>query len=75
MGFEKYRNSNSGVKAYKIEKEALKVLFNDMVYVYTYKKPGRVHVENMKRLALNGKGLATYISQNVKQEYDKKYKV
>ena len=31
--------------------------------------PGKEHIENMKRLALQGKGLSRYISKNVKGSY------
>lgn len=77
MAFEKYKNkqTNSGVTAFEMNKEQISVLFDDMVYVYTYSITGRKHVEKMKRLAKQGKGLSTYISRNVKEKYQEKYPV
>lgn len=72
MGFKKYENSSSGVTAYEIEKEAINVAFNDTVYRYSYKKPGKSHVEQMKKLARRGRGLSTYISRNIKENYEDK---
>lgn len=75
MAFEKYRNTqtNSGVTAFELHKEQISVLFDNMVYIYTYPVTGRKHVDEMKRLAKKGKGLSTYISQNVKEKYQEKY--
>ena len=75
MEFKKYDNSNSGVTAYEIEKDAINVAFDDMVYRYSHKKPGKSHVENMKKLARRGNGLSTYISQNIKDDYEDKYPI
>lgn len=63
--FIEYKNRNSGVKSYFIEVDSIKVKFkNTGVYTYNYYTSGRIHVENMKKLAINNKGLATYISKN-----------
>jgi hypothetical protein len=73
MGFSKYKNTESGVTAYEIEKDRIKVIFGDVTYVYSHKIPGRKHVEKMKELARAGSGLSTYISQNIKEQYEEKY--
>jgi hypothetical protein len=73
MGFKKYKNTESGVTAYEIEKDCLRVVFSNMVYVYSYNNPGKQHVEKMKELAKQGNGLSTYISQNIKEQYEDKY--
>lgn len=75
MALINYKNiqGDSGVTAYEPGKDHIKVVFNDVVYLYTYKKPGKTHVEKMKKLAKDGAGLSTYISQNVKDKYEKKY--
>lgn len=75
MMYEKYENSNSGVTAYRIEKEAIDVVFNDVIYRYSYKSTGKAHVENMKKLACRGSGLSTYISRNIRENYENKYPV
>lgn len=71
---EKYlnRGSNSGVVAYEVGSDNIKVKFNGTVkiYKYSYLKAGRTHVENMKMLASNGVGLNTYIKKNVNNLFD-----
>ena len=72
---EKYSNvnGNSGVSSYKIESDSITVKFKEGdTYLYTYQVTGKVHVEKMKALAKAGKGLSTYISQNVKKSYASK---
>ena len=69
---ESYKNSsgNSGVSAFEIQEKSILVEFNhDRIYRYNYSSAGKEHVENMKKLAQEGKGLSTYISQNVKEKY------
>ena len=75
MDFEEYKNAqgNSGVTAFQLGKEDIKVVFDNTVYLYSYAKAGKKHVEKMKKLAKAGEGLSTYISQNVKEKYDTKY--
>ena len=63
-------NGNSGVVAYEILRESLVVEFrHGGKYVYDYDSTGREHVEEMKVLALEGRGLATYINKNVRTLY------
>lgn len=71
--YRRYGNSKSGVTAYRIEKEAIDVVFTDMVYRYSYKAPGKTHVEKMKKLAQEGIGLSTYISQKIRNDYEGKH--
>jgi hypothetical protein len=64
------RKGNSGVTAYEISKNAIVIQFVDGgQYRYDHHKPGRHHVENLKKLALAGKGLATYINQYIRDDY------
>jgi hypothetical protein len=71
-----YKNlsGNSGVVAYEIGKNFIKVKFEGEsgIYIYDYKRPGRELVEEMKALALKGEGLSTFISQNVGNAYSSK---
>lgn len=63
-------SGTSGVTAYKIGTDYINVQFQDEdIYVYSYSRPGRIHVENMKRLATSGRGLGTYINQHVRTLY------
>jgi hypothetical protein len=69
---ERYKSldENSGVVAYEIGPDFIKVRFRDgPIYVYNDVRPGAAHVEQMKVLARTGKGLSTYISQHVKSLY------
>jgi hypothetical protein len=72
---EKYKNrkGDSGVQSYEIGSDFIIVQFiNDGSYLYNYKIPGSSHVERMKKLAIEGQGLSTYISTNIKKRYAKK---
>jgi hypothetical protein len=69
---EVYRNlgGNSGITAYKIEDDSIEVEFRGQsVYLYNYQKPGQKDVENMKKLAVSGQGLNSYISKYVRDRY------
>ncbi|MGQ7944408.1 hypothetical protein [Flavobacterium sp. WC2509] len=70
---EKYANvcGDSGVSSYEIGSDYIKVSFSSgNTYQYSYGKAGESHVENMKKLALEGFGLYSYINLYVKFKYD-----
>ena len=72
MVFHRYRNfaRTSGVSAYEIGKDYIKVEFVDgPIYVYNHAIPGPGEVEQMKKLARDGRGLSTFISRNVRDRY------
>ncbi|SPK71403.1 protein of unknown function [Cupriavidus taiwanensis] len=65
---ESYRNlsGKSGVIAYELGPDHIRVRFADgHVYTYDYRTTGRGKVEQMKRLATAGRGLCSFISQVV----------
>jgi hypothetical protein len=69
---EPYQNlsGNSGVESYECAADWIKVRFQrGPTYVYDHTTPGQLHVERMKELARAGRGLSTYISQNVRRGY------
>jgi hypothetical protein len=68
---QRYKNSvNSGVLAYEIGDDRIKVKFLDgTVYLYTYQSAGAKNIEQMKALAQIGKGLTTFINQSVREQY------
>ena len=71
---KKYKNlsGKSGVTAYEAGADFIKVKFTDgSVYLYTYSSAGKEIIEKMKKLAVEGKGLSTYISQKVKDKFVK----
>jgi hypothetical protein len=55
----------SGVTAYQIGATFIRVQFRgSKTYTYSYQTAGKEMVEAMKKLALSGQGLSTFISQN-----------
>lgn len=65
-----YQGANSGVAAYNTGPNFIVIQFRSGErYLYNYVTPGRKHVETMKKLARQNEGLATYISQHVKNHY------
>ena len=74
---ERYRNfeGDSGIKSFEIGEDEIKVAFINVTYVYNHEVTGKNHVERMKALALQGKGLASYINDNVKRSYASKESV
>jgi len=66
-------SGDSGVAAYSIGENFIKVQFrhSPKLYVYDDGKPGLAHVMQMQRLAVVGRGLSSYISQNVKKNYSR----
>ena len=72
MNFYKNMNGNSGVESYEIAPTFIIVKFQGSArtYKYSYEKAGKLHVDNMKKMAQNGVGLNTYINQHVRKLYD-----
>jgi hypothetical protein len=71
---KRYQNKsgNSGVLAYETGRTFIRIQFVEGArYTYTYKSTGKEHVEQMKLLAEEGKGLSGYISRYVKDAYEK----
>ncbi len=69
-----YHSGNSGVVAYNIGPNFIIVQFKSGErYLYNHVTPGRKHVQTMKKLAAGNEGLATYISQHVKDHYAAKF--
>lgn len=56
----------SGVTAFRIGEEYIKVKFehSEKIYTYTYDSEDRSTIEEMKSLALAQKGLSTFISKH-----------
>jgi hypothetical protein len=69
---ERYQNlsGNSGVLAYEIGGDFIKVQFKDgSIYLYNYASTGQQDVETMKSLATNGSGLNSFISRYVRKAF------
>jgi len=72
---EHYKNlgGDSGVKAYQIGDDSIKLQFRDgSLYLYNCQSAGRSNIEHMKELAIAGKGLNSFISRVVKKGYASK---
>lgn len=72
-----YKNSsgNSGIAAYQIGQQSIRIAFSDgSVYLYNYASNGKRAIEIMKGLAEKGIGLTTYINREIRDQYAKKLK-
>jgi len=70
-----YQNlgGDSGVHSFEIFSDRIIITFSTRVtYEYTYRSAGRDNIEAMKSLALQGKGLNSFINTNVKFNYSRK---
>ena len=71
---QQYKNigGDSGVESYMIGEDYIDVKFINTlkIYRYSYGKAGKHHVDQMKILAINGKGLNSYINRYVRKMYD-----
>ncbi len=62
----------SNVRGYEIGLDWIKVQFGDgSIYRYSYLGAGSSNVEQMKRLAVAGRGLNSFIMRNVRYSYDR----
>ncbi|MFD2825877.1 hypothetical protein ACFSYG_05295 [Leeuwenhoekiella polynyae] len=72
---KRYRNlgGDSNVSEFEIGADHIVVKFSGTIrtYRYSYSRAGQNHVEAMKKLAQNGRGLNSYINRYVKFKYDK----
>lgn len=72
---EKYKNlgGDSGVIFFEITDDSIVVQFSDnSKYLYNSVLPGKSDVDNMKSLALSGKGLNSYIGRKVRKNFYQK---
>lgn len=71
---EPYKNKqgNSGVLAYELGPDFIRLRFRDRddVYTYSYRSAGKRKIESMKKLAKTGKGLSTFVSRHVRDQYE-----
>jgi hypothetical protein len=72
---EKYANlsRSSAVESYEISDTFIKVKFykENKLYKYSYVSAGKENIENMKILAINGRGLNSYINKYVRVLYER----
>ncbi len=71
----RYRNldGHSGVVAYETTADSITLTFvGGERYLYASRRPGRDDVERMKAFAEAGRGLSTFVSQHVRERYERK---
>ncbi|MDY0975425.1 hypothetical protein SOM61_10645 [Massilia sp. CFBP9012] len=67
------RSGQSGVVAYQIGADSITVEFTGGVrYVYTIGSAGASNIASMCKLAAEGRGLSTFISQHAHDRYDRR---
>lgn len=69
-----YKNlgGNSNIRAFFIGEDYIDVQFNGgSVYRYSYKSAGITKVKQMKKLAMEGCGLNSYIMRNARMDYER----
>ena len=67
------RNGHSGVLHYEIGPGSITLTFvNGDRYLYSGLRPGHTLVARMKMLARRGEGLSTFVSQHVRDNYERK---
>jgi len=72
MKYERYLDlsGDGGIIGFIILENRIFILFdNGYWYEYDDIKPGTEHIDEMKDFAITGKGLKTYINQNVRGNY------
>lgn len=68
-------NGDSGVYSYHSENDRITITFNSgETYEYTYHSSNQYHIENMKNLAKQGRGLNAYINRHVKNFIQENFK-
>ena len=66
-------SGQSGVVSYEIADDSITLTFlNGERYLYGPQRPGRDKVDHMKKLATQGRGLSTFVSQHVRDAYEHK---
>jgi hypothetical protein len=70
----KNKSGRGGVREYEVARSHILLWFGSdpATCRYDETKPGRRHVEAMKRLAEKGEGLTTYVNQHVRGNYARK---
>jgi hypothetical protein len=74
-GMQRYKNlsGESGVLAYEIGDRSITIRFmGGDRYIYTDQSAGADNIAEMQRLATLGSGLSTFISQVIRDRYERK---
>lgn len=74
-GYENF-GGDSNIDSYEISDDRILVVFKsgkERNYLYTYNRPGKYHVDMMKKLAIQGEGLNSYINTIVMKNFESKW--
>lgn len=70
MDHYKNLSGKSGISSYELRVDSILVQFSSgKSYVYSYSSAGAANVEQLKRLAVAGSGLNSFIMKNVSKLY------
>ncbi len=62
--------ADSDIKAFELSSDSITVEFSDgTVYLYDCSSAGVANIQQMKQLALSGRGLNTYINNYAKRDH------
>lgn len=67
---EAYKNMDSSVSAYEFGADYIITRFGNQYYLYSNKVTGIEKVKMMNELAVIGKGPSSFISQNIRKNYE-----
>jgi hypothetical protein len=67
---ETYKNTGSGVSAYRFGRDYIITRFGNHYYLYSDRSTGKENVIKMKELAVIGKGLSGFISRKIRKNYE-----
>jgi DhnA family fructose-bisphosphate aldolase class Ia len=67
------KQGTSGVVAYEIGADFIRLKFRESeeTYSYSYTSAGKANVEKMKKLAAAGQGLSTFVTRKVRDKFEK----
>ncbi len=67
------KGGDSGISAYKIDVDGIIIQFSTGAkYLYTNSSAGTSNIEEMKKLAVSGEGLNSFIMRHVRTSYSAK---
>lgn len=69
-------NGDSNVVSYEIAENSIHVVFRSGAYrnyLYDHSRPGKGMVDRMKALAVEGRGLNSYVGTTVRKSYARKW--
>jgi hypothetical protein len=69
----RHQGEDTGITGFHLAANSIAIEFKDgSRYLYDDRRPGRKHVEAMKKLAVAGHGLTTYINKYVRERFARK---